>query len=122
MELMDAVKGIKGIELLKDLVLLEPSESSQFGTISVAPRHFKDKNKNEIILSGTYNFFLAQMYKDRTDMDEFFYITFGHRGKQRNYRCRSFYDIEYNKIFASGNTIEKLISDLNNKLSNYELK
>ena len=112
MELIDAVNEITKIDLLKNLTLSEPSEDSQFGVIKAKPRHFKDAKKNELILNGNYNLFLAHMYKDIYDMEEFFYITFSRLGEQRNYRCRTWFEIEYAKVFASGSTIEKLVSDL----------
>lgn len=120
MNVTEVSNEIKKLELFKDLVLSEPSDDSQHGTILVHTRHFKDSNKNEIKLHGFYSLFIAHMYKDTEK--EFFYLLFSHRGQQRDYRRRSFYDIEYNKIFASGNSVDKLMSDFESKLIGYELK
>jgi hypothetical protein len=122
MNVIEVTERIKAIPLFKDLKLVEPTESSHYGTISVPTRHFKDESKNEIRLSGTYSLFVAHMYKDRDDMEEFFYLTFYHKGTQRDYRRKTWYECEYNKIFASGNTVDEIISDLENKLIGYELK
>ena len=124
MNVSEVVKEIKSIDLFKDIVFSEPSKvtDSQFGVISVEPRHFKDSNKNEIKLGSSYNLFIAHMYKDRTDMEEFFYLTFDRKGEQRDYRRRSFYSIEYNKIFASGDSVNQIISNLKEQLIGYQLK
>jgi hypothetical protein len=62
------------------------------------------------------------MYQDSTEMDEFFYLTFNRRGEQRDYRRRSFYGIEYNRIFASGCSVEEIINDFERQLIGYSLK
>jgi hypothetical protein len=122
MNVIEVTERIKAIPLFKDLKLVEPTESSHYGTISVPTRRFKDKSKNEFSLSGTYSLFVAHMYKDRDDMEEFFYLTFYHEGTQRDYRRRTWYECEYNKIFASGKTVDEIISNLESKLIDYELK
>jgi hypothetical protein len=122
MNVIEVTERIKAIPLFKDLNLVEPTESSQYGTISVPTRYFKDKSKNQIRLSGTYSLFVAHMYKDRDDMEEFFYLTFYHQGAQRDYRRKTWYECEYNKIFASGKTVDEIISNLESKLIDYELK
>ena len=122
MNIDQVTQEIKKIDLFKDLELIPPTETSQFGTIKIAPKHFKDKNKNEVILSGTYYLFIAHMYKNSTKMTEFFYLTFYNSGSQRDYRRRTFYPIEYNKLFVSGSSVESIIEELKEKLINYELK
>ena len=122
MNVSEVTTRIKALPLFKDLILMEASDESQFGTITVPPRHFKDSKKNEIKLSGTYNLFVAHMYKDGVVMPSFFYLTFYHKGEQRDFRRQSFNAIEYNKIFASGMTVDKIISDLEEKLIGYSLK
>ena len=62
------------------------------------------------------------MYEDSKEMEEFFYLTFYRSGEQRNYRRRSFDTLEYNKIFASGYSVEEIISDFESQLIGYELK
>jgi hypothetical protein len=62
------------------------------------------------------------MYKDSKEMEEFFYLSFYHKGEQRDYRRRSFYGIEYNKIFASGYSVEEIINDFERQLIGYSLK
>jgi hypothetical protein len=121
MNVIEVTNRIKQIPLFKDLVLSEPNEDNHFGVIQVPKRHFK-RNKNEIKLSGTYSLFVAHMYKNNNTMNEFFYLTFSNRGEQRDYRKHSFYPIEYNKIFASGDSVDKIISVLEMKLIGYELK
>jgi hypothetical protein len=121
MNVIEVTERIKAIPLFKDLVLNEPTDSSQYGTIKVPTNHFKDKNKNEIRLTSFYSLFVAHMYKERTDMEEFFYLTFYHAGTQSDYRRRTWYGIEYNKIFVSGKTVDEIISQLENKLIDYQL-
>jgi hypothetical protein len=122
MNVTEVTEKIKSIELFKDLVLNEPSTDSQFGTIDAPKRHFKDANKNEVITSGRYNLFIAHMYKDSKEMDEFFYLSFYHKAEQRDYRRRSFYGIEYNKIFVTGHSVDEIMSNFNSKLIGYSLK
>jgi hypothetical protein len=122
MNVSEVATRIKALPLFDKLVLSEQSDDSQFGTISVTPRHFRDGKKNEIKLSGTYNLFIAHMYKDGLVQPEFFYLTFYHRGEQRDFRRHSFNAVEYDKIFASGNTVDAIMLDLENQLIGYSLK
>ena len=122
MNVTEVTEKIKSIELFKDLILKDASIDSQFGTIEVKPRHFKDANKNEVKLGSSYSLFVAHMYQDSTEMDEFFYLTFNRRGEQRDYRRRSFDGIEYNRIFASGYSVEEIINDFERQLIGYSLK
>jgi hypothetical protein len=122
MNVTEVTEKIKSIELFKDLILKDASDDSQFGTINVPTRHFKDANKNEIKLDSFYSLFVAHMYKDSKEMEEFFYLSFYHKGEQRDYRRRSFYGIEYNKIFASGYSVEEIINDFERQLIGYSLK
>ena len=122
MKVIDVTNEIKKIDLFKDLVLTEPNDNNQHGTIKVTQRHFRDSKKNEIKTSGVYGLFVAHMYKDRTDMEEFFYLSFNNRAEQRDYRCRTWYQVEYNKIFVTGNSVEVIIQNLKDKLIGYELK
>jgi hypothetical protein len=127
MNVTQVTNELKKIELLKDLVLHEPNPENQYGYIRVEPKHFLDKDKNEIKLDGTYSLFVAHMYKDRitySHMEEFFYLIFSHRGTQRDYRRHKHntYQIEYNKIFASGKTVDEIVSNFKEKLINYSLK
>lgn len=121
MHVSEVTDKIKALPLFDKLVLSEPSEFSQHGTITVEPRHFKDTSKNEIKLSGVHNLFVAHMYKDKPE-NEFFYLTFSHRGEQRDFRRHRFYPIEYNKIFVSGKTVNEIIKNLKSKLVGYPLK
>ena len=122
MNVTEVTEKIKSIELFKDLILKDASDDSQFGTINVPTRHFKDANKNEIKLDSFYSLFVAHMYKDSKEMEEFFYLSFYHKGEQRDYRRRSFYGIEYNRIFASGCSVEEIINDFERQLIGYSLK
>jgi len=121
MNVTEVTDKIKEIPLFKDIVFVEPSVAtdSHYGTISVGNRTFKDSGKNEYRLGSFYALHVAHMYKDTKV--EFFYLTFSRKSERRSYREHSFYEIEWNKIFASGNTVEKIIEDLNKQLINYEL-
>ena len=125
MNVTEITSELKKIELLKDLVLHEPSDiDSQYGFIGVEPRHFLDKNKNELKLGCSYSLFVAHMYKDRDDMEEFFYLIFCRKGEQRDYRRHkhNFYGIEYNKIFVSGKNVNEVVSNFKESLIGYQLK
>ena len=122
MNVIDVTNEIKKIDLFKDLVLTEPNDNNQHGTIEVTPRHFRDSKKNEIIASGIYGLFVAHMYKDSSDMEEFFYLSFYRIAEQRDYRRRTWGSIEYNKIFVTGNSVDEIIQNLKDKLIGYELK
>jgi hypothetical protein len=124
MNVTDVTKKIDNanlFNLFENLILDEPSTDSQYGTISVKPRHFKDRDKNELKLGSFYSLFVAHMYKGEADK-EFFYLLFYRKGEQRDYRKRSFHAIEYNKIFASGYSVEEIFKDFKQKLIGYTLK
>jgi len=122
MNVTEVINEIKKLELFKDLILSEANTDSQFGTITVPTRHIKDGRKNELKLDSFYSLFVAHMYKDDAKMDEFFYLTFFRKAEQRDFRKHSFYPIEYNKIFVSGNSVKEIISELKSKLVGYKLK
>jgi hypothetical protein len=122
MNVIEVTNQIKKNPLFKDLILKAPSADSQFGVMNVPTRHFKTPKKDEIITSGRYNLFVAHMYKDNKEMEEFFYLSFYHKAEQRDYRRRSFYSIEYNKIFVTGKTVDELMSKFDFELIGYELK
>jgi len=119
MNVTEVTKIIEEISLFKDIVFNEPKDESHFGTITVKGRTFKDSGKNEYRLGSFYSLFVAHMYKGTEK--EFFYLTFGRGAERRNFRCHSFYNIEWNKLFASGNTVEKIIADLKEKIKDYTL-
>jgi hypothetical protein len=122
MNVIEVTQEIKKNSLFKDLILKDASDDSQFGTMNVPTRHFKTSKKDEIITSGRYNLFVAHMYKDSKEMEEFFYLSFYHKAEQRDYRRRSFYSIEYNKIFVTGKSVDELMTNFNFELIGYELK
>ena len=122
MNVIEVTERIKAIDLFKDLKLSEPSLESQFGTITVPTRHIKDGRKNELKLGGFYSLFVAHMYKDDDKMEEFFYLSFYRKAEQRDFRRHSFYGIEYNKIFVTGNSVDELMNNFENKLIDYTLK
>jgi len=119
MNVTEVTDRIKNHPIFKGLELSEPSIENQFGRINVDTRHFKGSDKNEYKLGDYYGLFVAHMYKD-TDK-EFFYLTFHRRGKRRDFRKHYFYTMEWNSIFVSGNTVDKIISNLESKLIGYEL-
>jgi hypothetical protein len=122
MNVIEVTQEIKKNSLFKDLILKDASDDSQFGTMNVPTRHFKTSKKDEIITSGRYNLFVAHMYKDSKEMEEFFYLSFYHKAEQRDYRRRTFYSIEYNKIFVTGKSVDELMTNFNFELIGYELK
>jgi len=122
MNIIEVTEKIKSIPLFNNIVLSEPSIDSQFGTITVPTRHIKDGRKNELKLGGSYSLFVAHMYKDDAKMDEFFYLSFYRKAEQRDFRRHSFYSIEYNKIFVTGNSVDEIMRNFEDKLIGYKLK
>lgn len=82
---------------------------------------FKDSEKNEYLLGGTYSLFVAHMYAGQKGK-EFFYLTLCRHSKMRIFRKHNFEEIEYNKIFASGNTVKKIMKSLNGYFTNCNYK
>ncbi len=119
MNVTEVTSRIKKLPLFKDLVLDLPSTDSQHGRINVPTRHFKDSGKNEYKLGDNYGLFVAHMYGG-TDK-EFFYILFNRRAEKRDFRKHQFYTIEWNRIFASGYSVDKVLADLEKQLIGYEL-
>jgi hypothetical protein len=62
------------------------------------------------------------MYKDDATMDEFFYLSFYRKAEQRDFRRHSFHPIEYNKIFVTGNSVDEIMRNFEDKLIGYKLK
>jgi hypothetical protein len=84
---------------------------SLYGTLSVEPRHFKDSKKDEYKVGSTYTIFIAHMYKGQKDK-EFFYILLYRGGFVRHFRKHQFNAVEYNKLFASGNSVKAVVAKL----------
>lgn len=112
---------IKQIPFFNDLEFNSTSEYSQYGIIKKQPKTFKDNNKNEIKLGSFYSLFIAHMYKEEEQEKQFFYLILSRKAEQRDFRKQSFYPIEYNKLFASGKSVDEIIDNLNQQLSNYQL-
>jgi hypothetical protein len=121
MNAKQVAQRIKQIPLFKDLEFNSTSEYSQYGIIKKQPKTFKDNNKNEIKLGSFYSLFIAHMYKDKELSEQFFYLILSRKAEKRNFRQHSFYPIEFNKIYASGKTVNQIIDDLNKQLTNYQL-
>lgn len=80
--------------------------------LQVAPRNFRDEHsKDQWKLEGHYHLFIAHMYAGQKGK-EFFYLIVYRKGEVKPYRCRNVHTIEYNKIYASGNTVKKIIKSL----------
>lgn len=96
---------------LKNFIFRDSEETNTFATLDVGSKHFKSSAKNEYRLGSFYSLFAAHMYKGEKGK-EFFYMTISRKSEIRFYRHREFQEIEYNKIFASGNTVKKIIKSL----------
>ena len=120
MDVTQVTDEIKKIPLFKDMVWYEPNKSSHYGFIKTEPKTFKDEQKDTIVLSSKYDLFVAQMYGDSEDKS-FFYLIFFCEGAKRKYRHRTSSTFEYNKIYASGKSVDEIISDLESKLIGYSL-
>ncbi len=120
MDVKEVAKEISQIDIFKNVNFNVGNDTNRFGTIKVEPKQFKDSGKNEYILGNAYNIFIAHMYEGEKDK-EFFYVLIYRQSKRRNYRAKTFHDIEYNKIYASGKTVELIINNLKNQLTDYTL-
>jgi hypothetical protein len=87
----------------------KPETISAF--LTVKNKCFKDADKNEYLLGGTYHLFIAHMYKGQKDKD-FFYLTLHRNSSIRKFRKHNFESIEYNKLFVSGKTVKEVIDKL----------
>lgn len=113
MELKNVVDKLKGIPQLKDFVWsdIDDDIGSIHAHMPVTPRHFRDKDKNELKLGDRYSIFVAHMYKDKPE-HEFFYIMIYRLGNQRYFRKWYFHEVEYNKRFLSGKTVREVVKNV----------
>ena len=113
MKINNLIDKLKEIPQLKDFVWkdLEDDATSAYATMSVTPKHFRDKDKNELKLGDNYSIFVAHMYKDKPE-HEFFYIIICRRSEQRYFRKWYFNPIEYNKRFISGKSIQEVMKNV----------
>ena len=121
MNAKQVTQRIKQIPLFKDLEFNSTSSHTQYGIIKKQPKTFKDENKNEIKLGSFYSLFIAHLYHKEEQEKQFFYLILSRKAEQRDFRHHSFYPIEFNKLFASGKTVDEIIDNLNQQLSNYQL-
>jgi len=119
MDFKKVVSEIQTLPLFEQVMWAKQKVDTQFGCIDVPTRTFKDSGKNEYMLGGTYNIFIAHVYQGQAK--DFIYVTIERPSRRRNYRCSQSYRIDWNKRYASGNTIEKLMTNLKKELKGYEL-
>jgi len=107
---------------LKDFVWSETETESAYASMKVENRIFKDSGKNEYMLGNFYSLFIAHMYAGQ-EGKEFFYLIIDRPSKRRNFRKHDFHSLEWNKVFASGKTVEAIVKDLKEKFENgYDIK
>jgi len=100
----------------------ELKEDNTYASMKVENRSFKDSGKNEYLLGGSYGLFIAHMYKGEKGK-EFFYLTLSRQSKRRNFRKHDFHSVEWNKVFASGKSVEAVVNDLKESFENgYDIK
>lgn len=110
---------MKKIELIEELAKILPeyeftSDSdtgSIFGVKKLEPRRFKKSiSKNNYITKDRVIFISGEMYPN-TD-ENFRYAINYTQSKMRMYRCKKWYEHEYEKVFVSGKTDEELIQNI----------
>lgn len=89
----------------------EADSTNASALLTVKNETFKDSEKNEYLLGGSYHLFIAHMYAGEKGK-EFFYLTLSRKSKMRTFRKHNFEELEYNKIYASGNTVNKIMKSL----------
>ena len=104
MDIQELQAKLRTIPQLKDFVW----DKDNFGIKEMLVTTFKDSGKNEYRLGNNYSIFLAHMYPEQLEgqPDEFFYVTLHRRSERRDFRRHSFYPIEFNRRFISGETVE----------------
>jgi hypothetical protein len=85
---------------------------SYFGISYIEPYKFKDKDKNTYINSNKIIFISGELYKGTEN--SFRYCTAYQLQRLRKYRCKFFNDIEGNKIYLSGKTLDIIYNKLFN--------
>jgi len=113
MNIQDLQTKLRTIPQLKDFVWTEDN----YGTMEVGTKTFKDSGKNEYKLGNQYSIFLAHMYEGQPTK-EFFYIIMARSSECRGFRKHSFYTIEFNKRFISGNSVEIVFAKFNELFTN----
>ena len=104
---------LEKIPQLKDFAWIQDN----YSTMKVPIRNFKDSGKNEYKLGNQYSIFIAHMYEGEPTK-EFFYIIMYRNSTRRNYRHRSFHDVEFNKRYVSGNTVETVVGGFTELFTN----
>lgn len=126
MDLKVVKSKLEELDVLKDFKWNDADGEIEnlYATLTVENRHFKKHHpngrKDEYKLGSFYSIYVAHMYKG--EGRQFFYLILYRKGEKREYRRHSFYPVEYNKVFASGVTVERLIEDFKEKTIGYELK
>lgn len=120
MNVIEVAEQIKQIDVFKDVNFNDANDTNIYGIINVEPKTFKDSGKNEYMLGDSYRIYIAHMYKGEKDK-EFFYVLIYRLSQKREYRKKSFYPIEWNKIYTSDKTVELLINNLKGQLNDYTL-
>jgi hypothetical protein len=106
-ELINVLKVI-----LPDYVFLNNYDDSNCIHLvkEIAPRTFRDSNKNLVKSENRVIFISCEMYPN-TDKN-FRYAMIYTKSRIRNYRCKYWVNYELDKVFVSGKTDEILISEI----------
>ena len=112
MNVLEVKQELERIPMLNEFIF-DVADVSLFATAmrSEYIKHTKIKGGDETWTGPTYYLFVGHMYPGANK--EFFYMTILRKDRVRKYRCRTWNEYEANKIYASGNTAEKLIESLN---------
>jgi len=122
MNVIDVKNEILKMPQFKDFECSEAEDSNVHATMKVDTKTFKDSGKNEYRLGGFYSLFISHMYAGEKDK-EFFYLILSRPSSRRNFRCHNFHSVEWNKVFASGKSVEVIMKDLKESFENgYDIK
>lgn len=110
LSISEVTDRIKENPFFNGFVFDDENPTNQFATKDVGYKTFKEC-KDEYKLSNKYHLFIAHMYKGDKKR-EFLYLILSRKATVRLFRKHKSFDVEYNKLFASGNTVDKLIKSL----------
>jgi len=113
---------MKNLELRKEIAKILPDYKfsllfdSIFAVKELEEKRFKTSNtKNHFITTNRIIFISDEMYPG-TDKNFRYAINYT-KCKMRMYRCRTWFEHEYNKVYISGKTDEELIKKIQEQFS-----
>jgi len=95
------------------------SIDSIFGSAIIEPYEFRNESKDFCINGNKYIFISDVLYGDNPDKS-FRYCICWQKQLKRYYRTKKFHEIEINKIYVSGKTVDEIYDKLKNHKDFYQ--